>query len=295
METLTSLEQDLLKTKLLFFEGYIGSNYEYLSARHWNDEITMQGGNCFVTNSYQPIIDGLLKNSRVQLNTMVKKINTRANDMEVITENAAFYADAILVTVPLGVLKKNVITFNPPLPENKQKAIQRLGMGLFNMTAMKFPTVFWPKESPLLIYTQFDSHSISVFLNLYYFTQQPILIGFSGGETARQLEAFSETALIQKIMQNFKTVFGTQLPQPDSSFTTRWSSDPYSYGSYSYLAVGASVEDYETLAMPLFNRIFFAGEATHASYPSTTHGAYLSGIREAERIINLTNVQVPPW
>ena len=33
--------------------------------------------------------------------------------------------------------------------------------------------------------------------------------------------------------------------------------------------------------------MLFAGEATHSSFYSTTHGALLSGIREADRIIEL--------
>ena len=41
-------------------------------------------------------------------------------------------ADAVLVTVPLGVLKKGSIQFQPALPEAKQAAIKRLGMGVMN-------------------------------------------------------------------------------------------------------------------------------------------------------------------
>ena len=35
------------------------------------------------------------------------------------------------------------------------------------------------------------------------------------------------------------------------------------------------------------DKLFFGGEHTEADYFSTTHGAYLSGIREAEKIIAL--------
>lgn len=36
-------------------------------------------------------------------------------------------------------------------------------------------------------------------------------------------------------------------------------------------------------------RVMFCGEATHHEYFGTTHGAYLSGIREAERLIDFLN------
>jgi monoamine oxidase len=155
---------------------------------------------------------------------------------------------------------------------------------LLNITIIKFPTVFWQKESQLMFFTQFDDSSISTFFNLYRLTQQPILLGYSGGKTARQLENFSDTELIEKTMQNFKKVYGAQLPEPESYFNTRWSSDPFSYGSYSFVPTGASGDDYETMAKPIADRLFFAGEATCSKHPATTHGAYLSGIREAERI-----------
>ena len=45
--------------------------------------------------------------------------------------------DAVLVTVPLGVLKAGSIAFVPPLPERKQGAIQRLGFGLLNKVRLR--------------------------------------------------------------------------------------------------------------------------------------------------------------
>lgn len=36
----------------------------------------------------------------------------------------------VLVTVPLTLLQKNLIQFNPPLPERKLKAIHSLGAGI---------------------------------------------------------------------------------------------------------------------------------------------------------------------
>ncbi|GLJ53847.1 hypothetical protein SUGI_1149590 [Cryptomeria japonica] len=67
---------------------------------------------------------------------------------------------------------------------------------------------------------------------------------------------------------------------------TRWGSDPFSLGSYSHVAVGASGrDDYDILAESMGDgRVFFAGEATNRHYPATIHGAFLSGLREAANI-----------
>lgn len=40
--------------------------------------------------------------------------------------------DAVLVTLPLGVLKSGDVTFVPELPETKLSSIKRMGFGLLN-------------------------------------------------------------------------------------------------------------------------------------------------------------------
>lgn len=73
-----------------------------------------------------------------------------------------------------------------------------------------------------------------------------------------------------------------------------WAMDPLFLGSYSYVAVGSSGEDLDRMAEPLPRgpeadrpplRVLFAGEATHRTHYSTTHAAYLSGVREADRLL----------
>lgn len=51
----------------------------------------------------------------------------------------------MIVTVPLGVLKRGSISFSPPLPAAKQAAIAALGMGLLDKVALVFDgeEVFW--------------------------------------------------------------------------------------------------------------------------------------------------------
>ncbi|WP_244191285.1 FAD-dependent oxidoreductase [Klebsiella pneumoniae] len=41
------------------------------------------------------------------------------------------------------------------------------------------------------------------------------------------------------------------------------------------------------MAESVGNRLFFAGEHTSRKYRGTVHGAYLSGVREANKISNL--------
>jgi monoamine oxidase len=47
------------------------------------------------------------------------------------------------------------------------------------------------------------------------------------------------------------------------------------------------MQHFDDLAIAIRNKVFFAGEHTHIDYYSTVHGAYLSSIREADKIIAL--------
>ncbi|MFO7589570.1 MAG: FAD-dependent oxidoreductase [Acidimicrobiia bacterium] len=79
------------------------------------------------------------------------------------------------------------------------------------------------------------------------------------------------------------------VPDPEGFLFTRWASDPYSRGSYSFIGVGATNNSRRALAEPLgdarVDRVFFAGEATSPGHAATVHGAYLSGRRAADEVM----------
>ena len=88
------------------------------------------------------------------------------------------------------------------------------------------------------------------------------------------------------------------MPVIDAVLRSKWGTNPLFWGSYSYVPLGSSGEDIEQLAEPLpypenFNKkplqILFAGEATDKNYYSTTHAAFLSGVREANRLLKHYN------
>lgn len=121
-------------------------------------------------------------------------------------------------------------------------------------------------------------------LNWRKYSDVPALIGYAGGSPARATEAMSDAEAAAIMMENLRTIFGRNVPDPTGIARSRWAMDHFSYGAYSFLPVGASAADRNALAEPAGNRLFFAGEATHVQYVGTLHGAYFSGEREARRI-----------
>ena len=79
------------------------------------------------------------------MTSRVAKISNGPNKVMVTVEDGtAFIADAAIITVPLGILKANLIHFEPKLPQWKVDAISDLGFGYENKIALQFDKVFWP-------------------------------------------------------------------------------------------------------------------------------------------------------
>jgi monoamine oxidase len=270
---------------------YSGANVESLSAKHWiEDERPFDGEDHLILDGYSPIIQDLAKDVAIHLNTQALHIEYETNGVKVITNKGPFEADLAIITVPLGVLKSQQITFVPPLPDDKIQAIKRLKMGVFNKIALKFPHIFWPTDRQYFNYLALHSPASAWLYNYAFFFKAPVLVSFMGGESATAYEQLSDEALIKTLMEPLKALFGDKIPFPDAMVRTRWAQDPFSLGSYSYVPVGASGNDYDILSQPVGNKLFFAGEATSRQWPGMTHGAYLSGKREAMRIIELSHV-----
>jgi len=280
--------EELYNWYLMRISLYSGADADRVSARHWDQEQPFTGDQLFLINGYKTIIDGLATGLNIQLNTTVNTINYRNKKVEVSTNQGNLTGDAVLITVPLGVLQKQIIHFDPALPLIKQQAIQHLGMGLFNKIILKFPHIFWPKQYQIVGQTRQTHTLIQAFLNLSYLNSQPMLLAAIGGEAARQLEHFTDQQLIEKAMSTLRHMFGNSIPLPEAHLITRWGQDPCSYGSYSYLPVGASGDEFAQLAASIADKVFFAGEATHPHHFASVHGAYLSGLRAADQILYLS-------
>lgn len=68
---------------------------------------------------------------------------------------------------------------------------------------------------------------------------------------------------------------------------SRWGTDPFARGAFSFDAVGAQAELRAALSEPVGERLVFAGEATDVEAPGTLDGARASGMRAAADVARL--------
>jgi monoamine oxidase len=211
-------------------------------------------------------------------------------------DGSRFAADACVVTVPLGVLKSTAIKFEPELPQQKLSSIQRLGFGVLNKVVLVFREPFWdvntdtfgflnPQDLETGLYETARGKCF-LFWNMTPVVKLPVLIALLAGEAAVRLEQQPDQTIVKETLDVLQRLYDQPIPSPLETIVTRWSYDEHSRGSYSYVGVGATGSDYDVLAEPIDQTLFFAGEHTCREYPATVHGAFISGMRAAAQIGN---------
>jgi monoamine oxidase len=270
-------------------ENDYASTSDYLSLKYWDTVHWFKGGDWLIPDGYDQILNLLAKGLRIQLQTAVNHVEISEGQVRVSTTGGeTLIADRVLITVPLGVLKNRRIKFTPELPKQKLAAIDALEMGAFDKLYLKFPECFWMKDATWIEYAGENPSAWPMFLNLSRETGEAIIVAFNVGNFARELEKKSDEEILQQALTVLRTIYGKEIPEPVATRVTRWSEDPYAFGSYSYVPVGKSPDLFDVLAEPVGNRLFFAGEACSSKDYSSAHAAFMSGLAAARKISRLT-------
>jgi len=256
-----------------------------LSTNWYDSDEEYSGNDVLLEKGFATLTDFMAKGLSIELNQIVKQIDWSQPAVRIITERGEFTADQVIVTIPLGVLQAKSVTFTPALPAIKQNAIDKLGMGVLNKCYLRFPTTFWPIDLDWIDYIPENHGQWAEWVSFRRAMNQPVLIGFNAADYGKQIEALPDTEIVASAMTTLRTMFGENIPNPVDYQITRWASDPFARGSYSFNAVGSVPLMRVELARSVNNRLFFAGEASEQDYFGTAHGAYLSGLRAAGEVL----------
>mmetsp|Transcript_30603 Transcript_30603/g.30074 ORF Transcript_30603/g.30074 Transcript_30603/m.30074 type:complete len:154 (+) Transcript_30603:648-1109(+) len=73
------------------------------------------------------------------------------------SDSSEYFADKVVISVPLAVLKSDMITFTPDLPEEKLEGIANMDYGIMDKLVIYFDDIFWPEDADGLIYVADDA------------------------------------------------------------------------------------------------------------------------------------------
>ncbi|CEM25339.1 unnamed protein product [Vitrella brassicaformis CCMP3155] len=292
-----------------------GADHKALSLKQWHadDETAYPGPHVMIKDGYQKIPEKLAEGVDVQFGVAVRKV-CRVGDKVLLYKSGQLEPigefDFVIDTCPLGVLKKSVeaaatggssnrsesptrrakdngtVTYEPPLPQWKTEAIDRLGVGLLNKVWLVFDEVWWDQATAKR-HIGYCGQEKGWFFEFILCHPKPAILALLPAELGKKSEAMDDNTLKKQCLQVLRKVYGKQVkvPEPTHFMRTKWGQDIRARGSYSYIPPGSSCLDYDLLSMPV-GRCLFAGEHTCKHYPATVHGAYHSGVREAQRIID---------
>ena len=271
----------------------------------------------FTERGYSGVVEALVEDAPdaiIKFDYMVNKVKyNRSGVIELsCTNGETFEAQHVILTVSCNVLKAWISddVFTPPLPKSKIAAVRSLTLSNVYKIHFKFKTPL-PKD---IRYYRFYP-SADIFKNSSTLTSSTFgvsrirasdwwLLWLQSGGPYKPKHMHDKTFVVstlKNLSKIYPTFPGDQI-DTDDIYLSKWTSNDLFKGCWSYVKTGVSTSEIEDSAKPLtFDEksytfrelkndsevplLFFAGEATHLECYSTTQGAFLSGIREADNIL----------
>ncbi|MDO8539463.1 MAG: NAD(P)/FAD-dependent oxidoreductase [Opitutaceae bacterium] len=284
-----------------FVEGFQAAIPEKMSAVALQGETLDTTEQFVLPRGYDRVTAALAADARkagvkIVLRSPVKEVAWKKGRVTVRAGTTIITARAVVVALPLGVLaaarsERGAVRFEPRLRE-KEKVIAGMEVGHVIRVTLRFERRRWTGILPRVLKRRggfgFVHSRIDGVPTWWALSGRPVLTGWVGGPSARQLIGRSRCGIREKALGSLAKILDvatTTLSGAVADFATHnWSRDPFSRGAYSYIAVGGE-NCSEQLRQPVNATLFFAGEATaDGEETGTVHGAPTSGLRAAGEI-----------
>lgn len=137
-------------------ELWSGTSCDLMSSKHLSYFITER--NLYMKGGYDHIVKWTaesLQPNTIHLNSIVDRIEWSEDGSEKCKleyhdgngGTSSIEADAVISTLPLGVLRSELVEFSPPLPRDTEFAISKFSYGALGKVFFEFTDVFWSKDN----------------------------------------------------------------------------------------------------------------------------------------------------
>ena len=245
------------------------------------------GTDLIVPDGYGKLVASWGADLPVKLNTLLSRVDYRDSGVRLTTSGGTLSARTAVITVPVGVLQAERISFDPPLPRETLSGLEGLSMGALTKMALRFDGERFGIDLGTDLWDTLADGAILDF-ECWPFDRDVMMVYF-GGDYARNLAKQGEVAAVAEMMRHLHRLIG-QNPRPHllEGKLYGWSEDSFAMGCYSHAKPGLASAR-AALARPIADKLFLAGEATGGETPQdafggamTAGGAYLAG-RSAAR------------
>lgn len=231
---------------------------------------------------------------QVELSTPVKEI-WWGNPWGVQLKTASgkvIRAKTAIITASVAVLATGAIEFKPALDSSYTDAFSGLKMDTLAKLFLQFNSNvdFGVPNINSICVPLTDTAEVPFITAKVWGENIAMLLVL--GTLAERLENDGEEAMIDYTLTTMASMFGSSVNRDNLVARSHhsWLKDEWSLGCVSYAPPGA-VPLRQSLAKPINNQLFFAGEAVSLYAHSSVHGAYETGTAAARQILKL--LQIP--
>lgn len=212
------------------YAGDYGATPDELALGALDEDDSFPGAQRVFPGGYGQLTQRLAEGLPVRLNTPVTGISLHPADHVVVdTADGPWFADTVIVTVPLGVLKSGAVRFDPPLPETHRRAIDAIGFGRFEKLVLRFDTAFWDDEDQIQVSGR-PGQPFTGWYNLNRVAGRPALMAINGGAAAVAIDGMPverQSALAADVLAG---IYPGRFRAPVAAQASRWWADEFQQG-----------------------------------------------------------------
>ena len=177
------------------FENLYAAPLDDLSLAHAQEPFRLPGVDALVLGSLGAVATYLADGLDVRCGEGVVAVDQSGDSWRVRTDGSEHHdADAVIVTVPIGVLHAGRIRFSPPLPDDVIAAASRIGAGRVAKVFATFDSVFWGAAGAFHVVAE-HAVPLALWVDVTRVIGRPALCAFATGDHAVAVEAMREDEL----------------------------------------------------------------------------------------------------